>query len=102
MAASILVEFIGGPFDGHRQMLSLPADSLAETVALPVSRNIFQMLAGHSHAVEAPVTSVAIYELEVLDDRRRYFFLGATSATQPFTESGNPGTPGEFQSGPGF
>ncbi|HVX64808.1 MAG TPA: hypothetical protein VHC19_29590 [Pirellulales bacterium] len=89
--ATILVEFIGGPFDGHRQALSIPADSLADTVALPVSRNIFQLLAGQPNAPMAPATSVAIYELEVINDRRRYYFLGATSAAQPFAETVKPG-----------
>lgn len=91
--ATILVEFIGGPFDGHRQALSLPADALAETVALPVSRNIFQLLAGLPNGPTAIATSVAIYELEVINDRRRYYFLGATSAAQPFAEAVKPGAP---------
>ena len=40
------VEFMGGPYDGHCQ--SVPsAESLADTVALPVNRNIFRMLSGY-------------------------------------------------------
>lgn len=81
------IEFIGGPFDGHRQSLSIPVNSLAETVALPVSRNIFRLLAGYQAAPEAPATSIAIYELEIIGGQRRYYFLGATSSSQPFAET---------------
>ena len=86
-ATTYLIEFIGGPFDGHRQTISIPAESLAETVALPVRRNIFQMLNGQTGAPDTPTTSIAIYELEVIHGRRRYYFLGATSATKPFAET---------------
>lgn len=81
------IEFIGGPFDGHRQMVSIPAASLADTVALPVSRNIFRLLAGHRSVPGEPATSIAIYELDELRGRQRYFFLGATSSAQPFAET---------------
>jgi hypothetical protein len=81
------IEFIGGPFDGHRQSLSIPVNSLAETVALPVSRNIFRLLAGYQAAPDAPATSIAIYELEIIGSQRRYYFLGATSSSQPFAET---------------
>lgn len=81
------IEFIGGPFDGHRQMVTIPAASLADTVALPVSRNIFRLLAGHRSVPGEVATSIAIYELDELRGRQRYFFLGATSSTQPFAEA---------------
>jgi len=81
------IEFIGGPFDGHHQSLSIPVNSLAETVALPVSRNIFRLLAGYHAAPDAPATSIAIYELEIIGSQRRYYFLGATSSSQPFAET---------------
>ena len=81
------IEFIGGPFDGHRQTVSIPVASLADTVALPVSRNIFRLLAGQSSMPGDAATSIAIYELEELHGRQRYYFLGATSSSQPFAET---------------
>ena len=80
------IEFIGGPFDGHRQTVSIPVTSLADTVALPVSRNIFRLLSGCNSVPGESTTSIAIYELEALHGKQRYYFLGATSSSQPFAE----------------
>ena len=80
------IEFIGGPFDGHRQTVSIPVASLADTVALPVSRNIFRLLSGCNSVPGEAATSIAIYELEELHGQQRYYFLGATSSSQPFAE----------------
>lgn len=79
------VEFIGGPYDGHQQ--SVPsAEALAETVALPVNRNIFRMLSGLPATDNVRTTSIAIYELELVDASPRYYFLGTTSATEHFAQ----------------
>jgi hypothetical protein len=72
------VEFIGGPYDGHRQRVPTP-EALTDTVALPVNRNIFRMLSGLPATGEARTTSVAIYELEIVDDSPRYYFVGTAS-----------------------
>ncbi|HVA51660.1 MAG TPA: hypothetical protein VNH11_35295 [Pirellulales bacterium] len=80
------IEFVGGPYDGHRQSVPSP-EALAETVALPVNRNIFRMLSGLPAMAGARTTSIAIYELEKADDCVRYFFLGATSAAEPFAQT---------------
>ncbi|HEV3343945.1 MAG TPA: hypothetical protein VG125_26460 [Pirellulales bacterium] len=85
MSLSNRVEFIGGPYDGHRQTVPSP-EGLAETVALPVNRNIFRMLSGLPAAGDAHTTSIAIYELEALDGSPRYYFLGTTSAAEPFAQ----------------
>jgi hypothetical protein len=80
------VEFIGGPYDGHEQ--SVPsADALADTVALPVNRNIFRMLSGLPATENVRTTSIAIYELEMADGAARYYFLGTTSAAEPFAQA---------------
>lgn len=80
------VEFVGGPYDGHRQ--SVPSrDALAETVALPVNRNIFRMLSGLPALAGDRTTSIAIYELHNNDECAHYFFLGATSAAEPFAQT---------------
>lgn len=86
MSLSNRVEFIGGPYDGHRQMVPTP-EALAETVALPVNRNIFRMLSGLPTAGDARTTSIAIYELEALDGSPRYYFLGTTSPAEPFAQA---------------
>jgi hypothetical protein len=58
------VEFFGGPFDGHVQVVRLAVNNLASVVALPVSREIFEMLDGRSSDPNAPVTSEAHYQLD--------------------------------------
>lgn len=80
------VEFIGGPFDGHRQVVALP-EALSETVALPVNRNVYRMLAGLPATNNMITTSIAVYELEVIEGRPRYFFLGSTSPVEPFAQA---------------
>jgi hypothetical protein len=77
---------MGGPYDGHRQMVPAP-ESLAETVALPVNRNIFRLLSGLPAAGDVRTTSIAIYELEAVDGSPRYYFLGATSPAEPFAQA---------------
>ena len=73
------IEFVGGPYDGHRQVLTTPPGELAEIVALPVSRDIFRLLHGETHGPVEPFTSVAVYQLEVLPTRLRHRFVGAAS-----------------------
>ena len=42
MVTTLIVYFVGGPFDGHVQELHLrPGDSISLTVALPVNSNVF-------------------------------------------------------------
>jgi hypothetical protein len=73
------IEFVGGPYDGHRQVLSTPLGELAEIVALPVSRDIFRLLHGKTRGPVESITSVAVYQLEVLPTRLRHRFVGAAS-----------------------
>jgi hypothetical protein len=72
---SYRVQFLGGPFDGHVQAVRLPPNCLAKLVALPVSREIFQMLAGQRPAPRTPVTSEALYQLEEMGSQPCYRFL---------------------------
>jgi hypothetical protein len=81
------VKFIGGPFDGHCQPISIPPAALASMAAFPISRNIFHLFSGESREADAPTTSLAIYELAIVDDQPCYHFLGAASAAQPFAEA---------------
>lgn len=86
MQAKNRIEFIGGPYDGHRQGVP-SAEALAETVALPVNRNIFRMLSGLPAAENVRTTSIAIYELEMVDGAPHYYFLGTTSPAEPFAQA---------------
>jgi hypothetical protein len=59
------IEFFGGPFDGHVQIVRLAANNLASVVALPVSREMLEMLDGRRPSDDnAAVTSEAMYQLD--------------------------------------
>jgi hypothetical protein len=75
-----VLEFVGGPFDGLRQVVAVPPQELAATAAFPVNKNVFRILEGKRRGPRAETTSVAIYELERIDPPSRYYYRGATSA----------------------
>jgi hypothetical protein len=81
--ASYEIEFIGGPYDGYRQVLTTTRNELAEIVALPVSQGIFRLLDGEARGPGAPTTSVAVYQLEGSGSRWRHRFVGAASPMLP-------------------
>lgn len=72
----IVVEFVGGPFDGHSQQVTTAESELASTVALPVNDNVFRMLEGRLRGPVRPSRTVALYEL-YHDQGWRYYFLGS-------------------------
>lgn len=78
-----VVRFVGGPFDGHEQTISINPERLAETVALPVSEYIFELLA-HRTGGDPRETSIALYELgdPELTHGLVYHFIGATAAVK--------------------
>jgi hypothetical protein len=84
------IEFIGGPYDGYRQVLTTPLNELAEIVALPVSRDIVRLFDGEARGLGAPTTSVAVYQLEVSSNKCRHRFVGAASPMLPDTETTRP------------
>jgi hypothetical protein len=71
------IEFIGGPYDGHKELLGSACP--AEELAWIVCEDVFRLLAGKDRRTHGRITSVAIYELEVLDGMFRYRFLHAIS-----------------------
>ncbi len=71
------VEFIGGPYDGHKEVLG--SGPPAEELAWIVCEDVFRLLAGKNCRKRGRITSVAIYELEVVDGLFHYRFLGAIS-----------------------
>lgn len=74
MLAARYIEFLGGPFDGHCQRVSLEPEELAGVALLPVSRTVFGWLEGQAQPVETRVTSVAVYHLELTGAVCRYRF----------------------------
>ena len=71
------IEFIGGPYDGHKELLG-PACP-AEELAWIVCEDVFRLLAGKDSRKDKRITSVAIYELDVDDGLFHYRFLSAIS-----------------------
>ena len=84
---AILLEFVGGPFDGYSQIFSMDLTDLARRVALPVNENVFLMLDGKVKGPAAPSKTVAIYDLHYKDGDCKYYFLGARRAVELNLES---------------
>ncbi len=59
---TLMVEFVGGPFDGHAELLH--STERSARLFIPVSRAILKMLDGETANWEDPPTSMALYELE--------------------------------------
>jgi hypothetical protein len=87
-----LVEFIGGPFDGHRLRIAATRRDLAPVATFSVNKNVLQLLSGAAPGPVAPVTSTAVYQLEWARGAARYRFL---KARQPSSVSAG-GTSGEL------
>jgi hypothetical protein len=59
------IEFIGGPYDGHKEpCFTWPADLPADVVWL-VCENVFRLLDRRDHRPGGSITSVALYQLGV-------------------------------------
>lgn len=82
-----LVEFLGGPFDGHRLRIAAARDELAAVATFSVNKNVLQLLSGAAPGPIAPVTSTAVYQLEWTAGTARYRFL---KAGQPSSVSTGP------------
>jgi hypothetical protein len=79
---SCVIEFIGGPFDGHVQSVSLPPRELIDVVALPVNSNVLHMVNGEPVGEKSPASSIAVYERDSATAPPRYRYVGATRAEQ--------------------
>ena len=66
------VEFIGGPYDGHRQSARVSKRDCGEVISIPVSVNVFRMLSGEPPGAELPASSVAVYQLR--KDKSGYYY----------------------------
>lgn len=76
------VEFVGGPFDGHRQTIRLPSEDRREVIAIPVNENVFRLLEGVRQGPKSLPSSIAVYELRKRKGSCRYHFTGAKSPNE--------------------
>ncbi|HVX64891.1 MAG TPA: hypothetical protein VHC19_30010 [Pirellulales bacterium] len=83
-----LVDFVGGPFDGHCLMLDASRRELIPLATFAVSANVLRMLIGKLPGGIAPITSTAVYELERNGPLARYRFLRSEPAAK--AEVGGP------------
>ena len=70
-----MVEFVGGPLDGHEHPFSHSTEMLASLVDLPISSNLLRVLNGEDDCPIGPASSIAIYELDRSGDELRYCHL---------------------------
>jgi len=73
------IEFVGGPFDGHKEIVAVDPELLAGMLALPVNENAFRVIDGEHARRKEPPTSVAVYHRTYDRGVWRYCFLGAAS-----------------------
>src|SRR5262245_16435812 len=72
-----LVEFIGGPLDGHRQDITEREKPLPALLQVEISANTYGILDRKPPRPDAPTTSVAVYELKTVNSNARYAFVAA-------------------------
>jgi hypothetical protein len=82
----VSIEFIGGPFDGHRQTVFAPLHGEGGRLALPVNENVFRMLEGEVVGPARKTPTVAVYELHRddlnHDEDCQYRFVGSRPAVE--------------------
>lgn len=72
---TLYLDFVGGPFDGHRQAMDTGDWELRDMVAFPVNENVLRLLAGEPTRPQQPVRSMAVYRLR--PGEACYEFVGA-------------------------
>jgi hypothetical protein len=72
------IEFVGGPFDGHRRDTWTPPHEAKRFVSLPVNRRAVKAALDLRNRAHVRATSVAHYELLDRDGVCRYYFLGSS------------------------
>ena len=75
-----IVEFIGGPFDGHQQSCVTSPNRLPTDVIWLVCEDGLRLIGGGDHQQRGAFTSVALYGLDWETGTARYRFVGAISA----------------------
>ena len=77
-----IVEFVGGPYDGHQQSCLMNPSQLPSDVIWLVCEEGLRLLGGDEHQRVGAFTSVALYELDWEAGSARYRFAGAISAKE--------------------
>jgi hypothetical protein len=76
------IEFIGGPFDGHKEFsMERPAHLAADVIRL-VGKGVLRFIDGRRHLPGQAIVSAALYELVLGSGAPRYEFVGAISAAE--------------------
>lgn len=68
------IEFVGGPLDGHRHVVTMPVVEMNSVVSFPINRNLFRLLGRRPSGKPHPITSIALYRLQNDEDRVCYRF----------------------------
>ncbi|MCA8995777.1 MAG: hypothetical protein KDA80_02300 [Planctomycetaceae bacterium] len=84
-AGAPFVEFVGGPLDGYRENLAVPASDLAAMIVVPVSLQRLMVLYNSTGERDKPTadspTTLAFYELhQAWEQAARYVFRGVRLA----------------------
>ncbi|HEV3004972.1 MAG TPA: hypothetical protein VGX78_10950 [Pirellulales bacterium] len=77
-----LVQFLGGPLDGHRQDISQRKEPLPVLLHLEISANTYRTLEKQPVATDAAATSLAVYELKAVKGVDTYCFVTAKKPQQ--------------------
>jgi hypothetical protein len=75
-----IVQFVGGPLDGHEQDIMDREKSLPTLLQLEIGANTFQLLARKMPTSDFSTTSVAVYALNA--KLKRYCFVKARKPTK--------------------
>jgi len=78
-----IIQFIGGPLDGHRQEVPEKKKQLPTVLHLAISRNTYRLLADQPMDPDEPATSRATYKLWM----GSYRFVAAKMPAQKPTAS---------------
>lgn len=76
----VVIEFLGGPLDGHWETISrVSLNQMKAWIEVPISRTLFELLDGAEPSNVRKSTSIAIYDLVALDSRWLFRFRCQTS-----------------------
>lgn len=78
----VMMEFVGGPYDGFCQLLDEFDGDLAPDFELPVQQNLIRVMAGEKPRSAQKVRTVAVYLLVGVGPGVRYVFNGIRWATR--------------------
>lgn len=79
------IEFLGGPYDGHKVMRRTRPERLPKDLVWLVGEDTFRLtseVSRPSRRFNKSLTSVALYSLEKADRKYQYQFVGAVSIDQ--------------------